>query len=373
VLITLGDPRGALLPETEGELPADVATAIRAEFESAKQERYSGPAHGFWRAALAAFGSLDGGTGHLDRVGFRRLCTQLFATFGGIGGLDNVLDSSADGGADRVDEFYDRAAAFGVRDGVVSYPEIVAVFLVEFKHSPLLSEWVGVAGSRMPSDAAAQRLAAPIDGGVDMTQHDAAAKMQAVQRGNAARKDVRAQQDAALRVQAVQRGNIVRKQMAEGEAPTAADRGAAAVAHMGAVDEDALRGYLGLSSTFYATATGEHEERQAAMQIQAVARGRLARQQKAVAVSTHAKTTLTMIRETFDRIDGEADGLINERELSESTIHQVLSTDARTFDVYEKWKCGRIIIKFEHFAQMFIDVKHEVRRARCVCQPHAGP
>eukprot|EP01052_Picozoa_sp_SAG31_P051296 SAG31_NODE_12115_length_967_cov_1.293779_1_plen_78_part_10 len=62
-----------------------------------------------------------------------------------------------------------------------------------------------------------------------------------------------------------------------------------------------------------------------------------------------AKATLAMIRVAFDHIDGEADGLINVRELDNSTIDEVLSTDARTFEIYETWKAGRIIIKFEHF------------------------
>eukprot|EP01052_Picozoa_sp_SAG31_P054131 SAG31_NODE_14238_length_819_cov_1.050000_1_plen_194_part_10 len=68
------------------------------------------------------------------------------------------------------------------------------------------------------------------------------------------------------------------------------------------------------------------------------------------------KKTLAMIRVAFDHIDGEADELINVRELDNSTIDEVLSTDARTSKFYETWKAGRIIIKFEHFVRMFIDV-----------------
>ena len=51
------------------------------------------------------------------------------------------------------------------------------------------------------------------------------------------------------------------------------------VADEEAFDYDSLAGsgYLGLQSTFYLTATGEHEEKNAASQIQAMARGRAAR------------------------------------------------------------------------------------------------
>lgn len=61
-------------------------------------------------------------------------------------------------------------------------------------------------------------------------------------------------------------------------------------------------------------------------------------------------------------MDADADGLINERELGESHIHEVLATDARTVGVYEQWRAGNIIIKFEQFARMFVDIKTEVPR-----------
>jgi hypothetical protein len=198
------------------------------------------------------------------------------------------------------------APAGGAEEAVVEEPSVVGGIAVDEDMAAQTPSEAG-AGAEAEAEPNGGAAAGDVEGGgapVDLSQDvtedrrkNAARDIQAVARGRAARQQVQGvrQDQAAVRIQAAQRGKAARRGMqqqptqqqqqqqqqladAAGAAVEAADALPAHVNPPTEVDEGTLSGYLGLHTNFMEQ-SDEAAHQSAARDIQAVARGRAARQQ----------------------------------------------------------------------------------------------
>ena len=306
------------------DLTAAETTFLKEKFEQVKQQRFEGGEAEFWKFVASSFCKADTDrSSMLDLSSFKGLCDAIFGSFG------ELQEATGEG----MEDFFSRADAD--KSGKVSFAELVAVFVVEEQRSPVLRNWVmeQAAVKEREEDRADAVVAGEItseqaDAEAEREEEDKAARrIQSMQRGKLARREVgqmRADQQqediapaaeegltaaeieelsgadteaAAVRIQAMQRGKAARKGQTDAQKRTADERAQVQrqVKNRMAVPSDhaALAGRLdgkleSLETDTWVAQQEEEMEREdawraeqegAAVRIQAMQRGKQARRE----------------------------------------------------------------------------------------------
>ena len=195
------------------DLTAQETAFLKQKFELVKQQRFEGGEAEFWKFVAASFSNADvDRTGMLDFESFESLCGAIFGSFGDL--------QEATG--ESLQEFFRRADAD--RSGMVSFAELVAVFVVDEQRSPALKNWIQTRVAAAEQERAAtvhaeSEDAAAVGLGVAYASEESAAvKIQARHRGNQSRKRRTPasigldEDDAAKRIQSIHRGRTARNE-----------------------------------------------------------------------------------------------------------------------------------------------------------------